>query len=103
LEKHGRDEEAREQREWSPIKERAVAFLEGFAAQCELTYDRLLEKLENAHKGTDDSPRMWSRMHIGIDTPDYNPEEVWENYELATGIKISGDFDRYERFIYCSC
>lgn len=103
-------EEAQVQRAWTREKQDAIVWLTGFAADMtdamrggwapggEMTYSGLLGVLADFLDGGDHF------VFKGVDTPDRafsENEELWRNYELATGRSLGGRTP--ERPFGCSC
>jgi uncharacterized protein (TIGR02996 family) len=103
-------EEAQVQRAWTREKQDAIVWLTGFAADMtdamrggwapggEMTYSGLLGVLADFLDGGDHF------VFEGVDTPHRTwseNEELWRNYELATGRSLGGRTP--ERPFSCSC
>jgi uncharacterized protein (TIGR02996 family) len=106
LDERGRTEEAMEQRAWTKEKQdnissiaKAKEYLENFAEECGLSYNKLMEAAQ-------DHLSYGSYHTLSFDTPDiaYDMTEFWKAYTLVTGIKPNNDDDSYNgHFIACSC
>jgi len=115
LEEHGRDDESRVHREWTPEKQlEAEAFMKEYAAvlsgegrideddyrYSEITVERLMEVATGVLMDGDDA----SWICLGFDTPDHvwqNRQQFWRHYSVLTGMPVAEGYD--VTFVSCSC
>lgn len=70
--------------------------MKALANTCEMSYDDLMKKLTDIAEGRDDY------IGIGVDTPDYNPQDMWAWFELITGIVVDYNI-RKDNVFSCAC
>lgn len=99
LEENGHDDEALLHREWTPEGYAdAKAYLEHYAAECEMRFDDLLYHASMALN------RDWYYHTLPFDNPEctYDCEEFWRQFMAYTCTPVP-EGKREERFISCSC
>jgi uncharacterized protein (TIGR02996 family) len=103
LEERGWDDEAQFHRRYVRSSTRAIERMTALAEQVAslpgapyYTYEQFMEKLEDIRTGGAGD------ISIGYTDPDYDPEEMWNDYEIITGKSMESSKRSWDIFT-CSC